>query len=56
MLSNEEVLIVQRQEINFDRDEKAAAIYPENGSDLLFGHIFIKVSIIPQHQTLWMKG
>jgi hypothetical protein len=52
MLPNEEVLIVQRQQIKSDRDEKAAAIYPTNGSDQLFGHIFIKASSTPQHQTL----
>ena len=52
VLSNEEVLIVQRQKINFDRDEKAAAIYPTKDSDQLFGHIFMKASSTPQHQTL----
>jgi hypothetical protein len=52
VLSNEEVLIVQKQKINFDRDEKAAAIYRTKDNDQLFGHIFMKALSTPLHQTL----
>jgi len=54
-MSNEEVLVVQRQQMNFDGDEKAAAIYPTNGSDQLFVHLFVETSSRPQHQTLRMN-
>jgi hypothetical protein len=40
MLSNEELLIVLWWQINFDRDQKAAAINQTNGCGRLFGHIW----------------
>jgi hypothetical protein len=38
MVSNEELLIVLGRQINFDRDQKAAAIDQTAGRDRLYGH------------------
>jgi hypothetical protein len=38
MLPNKELLIVLERQINFDRDENAAAIYQTTDRDRLFGH------------------
>jgi hypothetical protein len=47
MLSNEELLIALRRQINFDRNQKAAAIDQTTGRNRLFGHLccsFLKIS------------
>jgi hypothetical protein len=38
MLSNKELLIILKQQVNFDRDQKVVAVNQTAGCDLLFGY------------------
>jgi len=42
MLSNEELMIVLRRQINSDVDQRATAINGTTGRDRLFGHLWAR--------------
>jgi hypothetical protein len=47
MLSNEEILIVMRWQINFDTDQKVAAIDQTTGSEGMFSHLCLTAPFVP---------